>query len=271
MDERKPRPVRGGGDDDLPVQPGPPKRGRRWPWVVTLLLLIVFLAFGGVVWLAYQDGAGAGGEVPLITADARPFKVAPDDPGGLEVPNQRLSVNVLLGSEPPADDAEPLPPAPAAPQTPVVAPAPPRPEPPAAATEPPPPAVARAEPQPSEPTPAPTASPPAPAAPPAPAPVARATPPAAPPAAADEAAGAEGFRIQLAAVSDEERARRAWDELRASYREVLGGLEPRIQRAEIGDSVFFRIQAGPFGDRGAAEAACAALKARQAACIVVSR
>ncbi|HET6519588.1 MAG TPA: hypothetical protein VFG47_07170, partial [Geminicoccaceae bacterium] len=142
-----PRPVR-----DDPVRPAPkPRRG--WTWVVMLLLLIVFLAFGGVVWLAYQDGAGAGGEVPLITADARPFKVAPDDPGGLEVPNQRLSVNVLLGSEPPAEDAEPLPPVPVAPQSPTAGPAPPRPETPSEPAAPVEPPVARAEAEPTPPQP----------------------------------------------------------------------------------------------------------------------
>jgi hypothetical protein len=46
-------------------------------------------------------------------------------------------------------------------------------------------------------------------------------------------------------------------------------VDARIERAEIGDSVFFRIQAGAFESRDAADQLCAELKARQAACIVV--
>lgn len=264
------------------------ERRRHRRWIPGLIVAAVFLTFGGVVWLAYQEGAGADGDVPLIRADARPFKASPDDPGGLEVPNQRLAVNVLLGSEPPLEIAEPagfapvvaeearVPPPPAeetppaeataAPGEPEAAPPPPEaasPEPEAAPPAPPepappPPPPARTQAPPAQATPAPTQAAPA-----------RAAPAPPPTVDAGTATTPRAFRIQLAAVNDEERARQALGNLWRTHADVLDGLQPRIERARIDGRLFFRIQAGPFEDRGAANTACDRLKERQAACIVV--
>src|SRR5215470_4275864 len=47
-------------------------------------------AFGVIVYYAYHEGVRAGSEsvAPLIKAEQQPYKVKPDDPGGMDVPDQ---------------------------------------------------------------------------------------------------------------------------------------------------------------------------------------
>ena len=61
---------------------------RRWSGAMMAVLAVV--AFGGVVWFAYKWGLDSGyrDEIPTMTADLRPIKVKPENPGGLVVPNQ---------------------------------------------------------------------------------------------------------------------------------------------------------------------------------------
>lgn len=74
-------------------------------WLLGMLVLIVFAAFGGVVayaWLEGLPGSG-GGEPPLIRAEAEPYRRAPNDRGGLPVANVSSSIVSVLRpkSEPP--------------------------------------------------------------------------------------------------------------------------------------------------------------------------
>jgi len=80
---------------DRSFRPGPPPELREPPrrrsralgvFVATFALA----AFAGVVWYAYDQGLQRGTEssAPLIRADPNPIKVRPEQPGGLEVPNQ---------------------------------------------------------------------------------------------------------------------------------------------------------------------------------------
>jgi cell division septation protein DedD len=79
------------------------------------------------------------------------------------------------------------------------------------------------------------------------------------------------FRVQLAAVREEEDAKRAW----ALFQERLGAhiadLEPFFEMAETGNGVFYRVQIGPFADRNIADSLCLELKKQDASCFVVSR
>ena len=81
------------GDDRLDEFAAP---RRRWPAAV--LTAIVMALFAGGLWFFYHQGArqsvvsGPGGEVPLIRADDRPMKIKPDQPGGMPVPDQNISV-----------------------------------------------------------------------------------------------------------------------------------------------------------------------------------
>lgn len=87
-----------GRDDDLHAdrafRPGPPPELREPPRRSRALGIFVasfaLAAFAGVVWYAYDQGLRRGTETtaPLIKADPRPAKLRPDQPGGLQVPNQ---------------------------------------------------------------------------------------------------------------------------------------------------------------------------------------
>ena len=109
----------------------PPRRSRA---IGAFLATFALAAFAGVVWYAYDRGLHAGSEAtaPLIQADPSPIKVRPEQPGGLDVPNQDKLVygalrpgqaeesnveRLLPPPEKPADPPAP-PPAPAASENP---------------------------------------------------------------------------------------------------------------------------------------------------------
>ena len=71
------------------------------------------------------------------------------------------------------------------------------------------------------------------------------------------------------AVRDEASAAGAWDGLQARHQAVLGPLRSNVQRADVGDATFYRLQAGPFADRSGASNVCEALQAEGADCFVV--
>lgn len=242
-------------------------------------------------------------DVPVIAADGSPEKVKPEEEGGLTVPNQDVAI-LNNGEETAAAATETVVPAPEQPAAPPAPP--PTAEPPApVAAEPAAPATVAAPAIPSVTAPdvaaipsvaaptelgAPAAAAPA-AAEPDPAPVADAAstgqPATAEPAAAptQEAAAEEAplpkvsaaiqpvpggtVRIQLASVKSEDSARSEWARLQRTYPAILGGLELNIERFEksAGD-VYYRIQAGPLGDRASAKQICEDLKQKNQACIV---
>ena len=81
------------GDDRLDEFAAP---RRRWPTAV--LTGAVMAVFAGGLWFFSHQGGhqptvpGPGGDVPLIRADNQPMKVKPDNPGGMPVPDQNVSV-----------------------------------------------------------------------------------------------------------------------------------------------------------------------------------
>ena len=79
------------------------------------------------------------------------------------------------------------------------------------------------------------------------------------------------FRVQLAAVREEEDAKRAWSLFQDQLGQFVGGLEPYFERAETSNGTFYRVQIGPFSDSGDAASLCVELKKRNASCFVVNR
>ncbi|MDG2284135.1 MAG: SPOR domain-containing protein [Alphaproteobacteria bacterium] len=89
--ERPPRPPLLDEND----RPGPPpimsEEPRRSSKGLTLFIAgFALVAFGGIVWYAYDQGRTTGSEesAPLIRADNAPVRVRPEQPGGLKVPHQ---------------------------------------------------------------------------------------------------------------------------------------------------------------------------------------
>jgi sporulation related protein len=255
---------------------------RRLP--AMLVTLLAMALFAGGLWFAYVQGtrhpaANARGDgVPLIRADERPAKVRPDQPGGMAVPDQNVS---LYNEKPGGSGVEKLLPAAEQPM--------PRPAPlPREAAIPPAslaPPVETATPQPALPV-----APPAPnlsAAPPgasptksaapkvAPQPAAKAPPqpkqpaPRAPATAAAPAGKASPVQLRLGALRSPEAAREEWARLKRENPDLLGKLSAVAVRTDLGDQgIYYRIQAGSFGDGAAAEKLCGELKRRKLGCIL---
>lgn len=250
-----------------------PPRDRRMPML--FLTLVVMALFAGGLYFAYVEGtrhaaapgaararsAQGDGSVPLIRADEQPTKIRPDNPGGMKIPDQNVSLYNEKQGGPPVENLLP------APEQPMPRPAAPPP--------PPPPSVA------ATPAPAAPAAPPAVAAAPAPAPVAAApAPPPAepknPPAPQKRVAAAEpqpertgSVRLRLGSVRTPEAARAEWARLKRDNSDLLGKLTAVAVRTDLGDKgIYYRIEAGSFGDAAAAEKLCGELKRRNLGCLL---
>lgn len=220
-----------------------------------VIVLLVIGLFAGGVWFAYlqglrhaSGGSNGGDDVPLIRADARPTKVKPDKPGGMEIPDRdkliytqrRAAVEHLLpppekpmtrptgpGTPVAQSDSQPLAGSPAAAAVSS-----------ATATENPPgrtavPSVGAAKPATAQ----------------------------SPPAKAGAA------RIQLGSVRSEEAARQEWDRIKRANPDLVGGLSATPIRADLGEKgVYYRILTGPVADAGRV---CRELNQRNVGCIIV--
>ncbi|WP_300301635.1 SPOR domain-containing protein [Ferrovibrio sp.] len=279
--------------------PGEPERVPASPKkiITAAIALGAVAAFGIGIWFAYDQGVkrGASGAPPLIRADQGPTKVAPENPGGMQVPNQDKQIYERLGGngQQQAAGTEKLLPPPerpsAAPTQPNAVTVPNRPAPatvpgqspvqspvqssglpnrtdapsPSAVTTPAPsqPVAPKAEEKPAA-TPAPATRAPAQAA----------TTPA--PAATPKVTATPGgsAKIQLASLKDQAAAQATWSQLQKKFPDILGGLTPSYEKVEIaGKGTFIRLQAGPLKDRVTAQNACQQLAAKNQGCIVVGR
>jgi len=280
--------------------------GSRLPLLIVLALLVLAM-FAGFVWLAYSEGVARGrGETPVITADAGPARVAPDNPGGAAEPYKGFKI--YEQPAPPDDDAAPAaatpapktpspppqtkpaltePPAPsakaaaAAPAT--VPPAPAAPAKVAAATPAPKPAPAlkssQLPPQPAAPI-GPATAPPralsaanAPAAA-APAPKPAAPKPTSPPVAASTAAAATPVPagaavLQIGAYKSQADADRAWATYKTKHASLLAGYSPDVKQVDLGEKgTWFRLRIAGFPSKDVASGLCDRLKADGGSCFL---
>jgi len=262
--------------------------------------IIIVAATAGGIWYAYELGLRRGIMMspPLIKADPSPTKVAPDDPGGLEVPHQETLVYETL--DPSAEEPEVkslLPP----PEEPL-----PRPE-LVVAEEPLSPDATLDEVMrddaaadgatPDDVTPDAAAA----VVVEAPKPVASGDeavvaakgalePPLVPEEPSATVGNAEtpvvatdagsqtrrallaAYRVQIGSFRGASAAERAWARAASAHGDLVGKLAHIVVEADLGEErgVYHRVQAGPFADRAAALALCERLSARDQACLVVS-
>lgn len=252
--------------------------------IFAVAVIGVLAFFGFVVWRAISDEAPrpTEAEVPVIVADPSETRVRPDDPGGMEVPDQDMLIHRSLEdgeSEPVVERL--LPP----PEEPAARPAPPPPPPVVAEVEPqiptsvaePEPAAEPDSPPQSEPEVAQTVVAPSPPPPP---PLARAEPEAAappdtladPPADPPIAAAGGAYRIQLASFRDRDAVDRGWKAFLAKAPVLLVDLIPDVQEVDLGPErgTFYRLRAGPLRSREAAEKLCELLGEVDLECLVVA-
>lgn len=251
----------------------------RKPTFIFLILGMLVALLGALLWYSYPRQSAHMDEMaaPLIRADAGPIKVAPDDPGGMEIPYRGSTLfesmrggqaggkvesllppveapvdtekmfaglNTRLESETPEiieDVAEPV--AAVEDLTETVVPETQKVE---IVTLPAPPekiAVKIAEEVPAK-TPAPVASP----------------------------VSSETHFVQLASIRDQGEAAKAWGALQKEFSGLLDGFSYRALAADIpGKGTYYRIQAGPM-DESAARRLCDSIKARKKeGCLVVRR
>ena len=80
---------------------------------------------------------------------------------------------------------------------------------------------------------------------------------------------AGGFRVQLAAMHSELRAREMWQEYLTRHAAVLGKLQLTLEPAHVNGLSFYRVQGGPL-TKAEARTACVELRRDNQACMVVS-
>ncbi|MGK2739701.1 SPOR domain-containing protein [Tepidicaulis sp. LMO-SS28] len=219
--------------------------------------VVLIAAFGGVLFFAYQQGVKEGmrSAPPVIRAENGPARVAPEDPGGIEIPHQDKRIyDRITGNEredgverlmPSAEEPLPLPQAGApAPVTETVPPAESAPQQQAEA-KPEEPAKKEAAPE-------------------------KAEEPVIP---SEPAASSSGnYVVQIAALRSEADAQKRFDALKGEHGDILGGKQADIQRADLGDKgVFYRLRIGYLDGKDAADKLCGQLKSRGVDCLVRTR
>lgn len=210
--------------------------------------------------------------LPEPTAPATPPAAVGVPTPGAPVPLARPSVPVPAEEPPAVAEEAPVGPAPVEPP----APEPPAPEPPAEdplviagiepAREPPP--TRRTAPV-APPAPVEPVQPRRPVAEPLPQRQAVLVPPPAATVAPPRISGTV-WRLQLAALSSESALPQAWNRLQSRYPDTLANVSANVERAQTSTGTLYRLQAGPFGDRTAALAACGEIRAQGGQCFIVA-
>lgn len=246
-----------------------------------ILTALVLTAFGAVVYVAYQQGRTQGdrGAPPVITAERGPIKVQPENPGGVEVPDQdKLIYERIAGAEPEATEsglaAPPEVPQdihPSTPAEPAVDAGAQTIETPGAAEEGDTALAAEIE------TAAPSAEQ-----------IAaekaakeqaaaltsqiEAEDPGAADAAAQTAAATSGaFVVQIGAFKEDAEAAGQWQAFKKRNADLTGALKPDIKRVDLGGKgIWYRLRVGPFETKQNAVAFCEVLRTRGGQCNVTA-
>ncbi len=90
-------------------------------------------------------------------------------------------------------------------------------------------------------------------------------------ASSAKGADGKGYAVHLASFRTREAAQREWKRLGAAYGKLLGGLDARFPRVDLGaeKGVYYRLLAGPLADAKRARALCKALRKHKVECRVV--
>jgi hypothetical protein len=246
----------------------------------------VLIVFAAVVWNTYRQGVrdGSGG-VPLITADAGPYKRKPDNPGAEKTPGLDARFYDEMDGSERADPDEAEPPADYGGE--ILQGGPPlelRPELDDGLSDPEtgmPNALseevrrlARLDGRPDDESESESVDVAAIAETPLPAPAPEPAEPAevAEPETLFDFDPRGGYLVQIAAFREQTAAERAWNAAMSSHGDIFAGARQDIQRADLGArGVFYRLRVAAFPTRSAASEFCGALKQAGRDCIVVRK
>lgn len=258
-----------------PAEPEDEEEASSFPYRGLIIAGAAIVAIVAVLWfVAEWIGGGRGpdtvaaiDEVPLIQAPEGPYKVRPENPGGLDVDADSLTHSVAEGRDPGGElalDVIPEEPVPVI-TTPPVRSAP-VPEPGTAVTAQKAPAE-KAQPKPAEAPPA-KETPKLEAQKPAPKPEPKQETPKPEPAKPAPAQAASNVTVQLGAFNSAASADQVWSKLSGRVG-ALGGLRRSVQPVETGGRTLYRLRAGGIASEAQAASVCAAVQAAGEQCVIV--
>lgn len=223
--------------------------GRRM--MVAALTVIVLAIFGGLIWYSYLEGHSSG-PVPVVHADKSVVKIKPDNPGGLQVPDQDKRVFSRVTPEPPEQSEQLGPSAELARTRPGAKLAKPAEKKPVKAGQP---VLSTGTATLSTGT--------------ATKNITRART-GEKPSVKKSLTGS--YLVQLGAFGHRDTAVKLWHKLQKKNTSLLGDLDLDIMMVDLGKKgVFYRLRGGMIADRSVAANICALLKAKKQACIVVNK
>lgn len=208
--------------------------------------ILLVLAF--IVLKLYQPGVRDRSDPPLITAENTPFKIVPDDVGGMQTPDQDKEVFEVMSGNNSSTDVITLPP----PEQPV--------ELPQSTQEP----TAQSAPVIVRPTPEPVAQ----------QLVTRpvVTPQPARPTPSQPATGNSEWIVQVASLRSQAEAEATYASIRAKNSSILSSFRSDIVRVDLAEKgIYYRARVAGFGSRADANATCERLKAAGQSCFVARR
>lgn len=244
---------------DEPLTPFDVTRTSERAGMVKLLIGAGFLlVLALIVMKLYQPGVRDRNDPPLITAENTPFKIVPEDAGGMQTPDQDKEVFEVMSGNGSSADVITLPP----PEQPVALPTP---EPTTAQT----PAV-QPTPVTDQPAAAPRVTEPPVTRPPETRPVVS-RPPAAQPAT-PPATGNSEWIVQVASLRSQAEAEITYAQIKAKNSAILSSFRSDIVRIDLAEKgIYYRARVAGFGSRADASTVCDRLKAAGQSCFVARR
>mgnify|MGYP000203140951 CR=1 FL=1 len=242
-----------GMQPDEPLTPFDVTRTSERAGMVKLLIgagLLLVLAV--IVMKLYQPGVRDRGDPPLITAENTPFKIVPEDAGGMQTPDQDKEVFEVMSGNEASTEVITLP----GPEQPVEIP-----------TQQPAPAPATqqaptTQPEPVTETPASRQS----------VPRSVETPQPATEPVPQPATGNSEWIVQVASLRSQSEAEATYAQIKAKNSAILSAFRSDIVRVDLAEKgIYYRARVAGFGSRADASAVCDRLKAVGQSCFVARR
>ncbi len=206
--------------------------------ILSSVTLVVFIAFGVLIWMSYTSESEDLGPIPVVRADNSIIKKKPEEPGGKEIPFQDKEVFARVDNLPAEEESTIA----ASTEIPLKRPVAPEETVEEAEEE----IVAAAE----------TAEEVAPAAP--------------PPPTQQTSTGI--YMVQVGAIGDRAKADVLWNDVKSKNSTVLANLVPDIMRVDLGEQgILYRVRGGMIESREEADRICNSLKSNNQGCLVVSK